>query len=453
MQALLLFLCLQLHHTLALSLGATWAAVVSGANAARTCGLAAAGGGNDLHCWGWNAHGQLGLGYTNGTGCTCVPSRPAFPVLKDVSTVALGTYHTCALFTNATVACWGLNTNGQLGGGRSFYVLEPEATCLLPLPNVVGIAAGEFHTCAVTAEGRLYCWGCIQRGLTGNGMPPAPSPSSSGMISHITVFPMDIYPVMVRGIRDITAVACGASHTCVLTSSGGVFCWGSNYVGQLGGGDTVPDTLYSPPASPVLTHVTAMTAGRFHTCALITAGGVHCWGLNIDGQLGVGYVNTSEGHSYLTTPPSYPVMTGVTQISAGASHTCALTTSGGVYCWGGNQYGQLGNGFANSGANVLSPPSSPALKEVAAITTGYWHTCALMKGGHIECWGGNGAGELGIGDTTVAQVNAPPSAATQTLSDTTFSPAVSRPLLAAVCICLGFLLVSKSKTCRRGTPL
>lgn len=97
--------------------------------------------------------------------------------------------------------------------------------------------------------------------------------------------------------------------------------------------------------------------------------------------------------------PLLPVMTGVSQISTGDEHTCALK-SGGVYCWGDNSEGQLGNGLASGRASILSPPSSPVLTGVAAVTTGWWHTCALMTGGDIMCWGDNEYGELGNGKVT-----------------------------------------------------
>lgn len=313
--------------------------------------------------------------------------HPLLPCVDKRAKVAVGTYHTCALFTNGTLFCWGDNWNGALGLGYfSNPVLLP--SLVASLIRVVTVAAGTWHTCAVTDGGVMYCWGSNSYGQLGFGVTTGSDEPS---------------PVLVSGISNVMAVSCGGDHTCALTSSGGMYCWGDNGNGELGiGGSGL--FLYSPPATPVLTGVAAISTGYEYTCALSSAGAVYCWGLNYVGELGLGYTGST-----IATPPSSPVMTGVSQVSAGASHTCALK-SGGVYCWGDNEHGQLGNGYANSGASVLSPPSLPVLTGVAAITAGSSLTCALMITGDAMCWGDNQSGEQGNGGT--AQVNVPMSVGT-----------------------------------------
>lgn len=239
----------------------------------HTCGLRAAAGGGDLYCWGRNDIGQLGLGYATTSGCQCVPAIPTSPVLTNVTAVAVGAEHTCALFSNATVACWGGNAYGQLGlGSAATTVLSVSA--VPSLTAVIAVSAGTWDTCAVMSGGTLLCWG-------------------SGNIS----------PLLVSGISGVTAVACGDAYTCALTSWGGVYCWGSNAYGQLGNGGTT--SPYSPPVSPILAGVAEIAAGLHHACALFTAGGVYCWGANGNGELGLGWAN-STGCSCVASPPSSP---------------------------------------------------------------------------------------------------------------------------------------------------
>lgn len=406
-RAFLLFLCLTLLPSRVRCV--TWTGLGSGYGASHTCGLrAAAGGGQDLYCWGYNYYGQLGLGYATTTGCSCVPSASSSPVLSVVSAVALGYGHTCGLLTNGTVACWGVNDEGQVGVGGTTSVWN--ATTLPSLSGVTAIAAGYAHTCAVASRGNVYCWGRNREGQLGNG-------GTAGATS----------PVWVRGISSVIAIACGRYHTCAVTSSGDMHCWGYNAFGQLGNGDI--SDVYSPSATPVLTGVAGVAAGNAHTCARTSAGEVHCWGWVYFGQLGLGYLSQSAvGCNCVTSPPLAPVMTRVAHITAGEHHVCALSTAGGVYCWGINNYGQLGNGYHN--AEVLSPPSTPVLTGALAISAGVGHTCALMTSGSIECWGNNENGQYGDGGTSSVYAPTPaptPLASVSPTASTTATPGPSTP--------------------------
>ena len=186
-------------------------------------------------------------------------------------------------------------------------------------------------------------------------------------------------------------IAAGAEHTCALTSSGGVRCWGRNNYGQLGDGTTT-DRLTPVEVSGLAEDVQSIEAGAEHTCALTSSGGVMCWGRNDYGQLGDG--TTTDR---LTPVEVNGLAEDVQSIEAGAEYTCALTASGDTMCWGRNDYGQLGDGTTT---DRLTPVEVNDLAvAVQAIAAGPEHSCALTSG-DIRCWGGNGRGQLGDGTTT-----------------------------------------------------
>jgi len=329
----------------------------------HSCALTSLGG---VQCWGSNASGQLGDGGTMNS-----PTPVAVTGLASgVAAISAGSDHSCALTDAGGVQCWGNNASGQLGSGGTTNSSTPvDVTGLTS--GVAAISVGAYHSCALTSAGGVQCWGSNTYGQLGNGG-TSNSPS----------------PVAVSGMAsDVAAISAGLEHSCALTSAGGVKCWGRNNVGQLGNGGT-SNSLTPVAVSNLASGVTAIKAGLFHSCALSSAGAVTCWGNNASGQLGNGGTTNSSTPVAVTSLDS-----GVTAISAWGSHSCALTSPGGVQCWGRNNLGQLGNG---STTNSSTPVAVTGLVGgVAAISAGQFHTCALTSVGGVRCWGYNAFGELG----------------------------------------------------------
>jgi alpha-tubulin suppressor-like RCC1 family protein len=331
----------------------------------HTCAVTNVGG---VKCWGSNSYGQLGDGSTTDS---LVPVDVS-GLASGVSMIAAGGDHNCVLMTAGGVKCWGSNFAGQLGNGSTTDSHTPVAVSSLT-SGVTAIAAGGWHTCALSILGVVTCWGDNSAGQLGDGT-----------TVHSSI------PVDVAGLGGgVTAIAGGAFHTCALTSVGGVKCWGANGQGQLGNG-TVDDkyqggTGLSPvDVSGLTSGVKAITAGYDHTCALTVGGGIKCWGYKgINDPVGERLTDS------LTPDDVAGLTTGAIAVTAGFDHTCALTSEGGVKCWGKSGSGQLGNGTTT--ASSVPVDVTGLASGVTAIAAGSGHACALTTSGAVTCWGSSGS--------------------------------------------------------------
>jgi alpha-tubulin suppressor-like RCC1 family protein len=353
----------------------------------HTCALISDG---TVTCWGYNSYGQLGDGSNTDSN---VPVAVTGGVLanKTVIDITAGTYHACALISDGTVACWGNNSAGQLGDGSNTNRNVPVAVAggALSGKTVTHITAGDYHTCALISNGTVTCWGDNSAGQLGDGGTTA---------SNVPVAVAVAGGVLAN--RTVTNITTGGYHTCALISDGTVTCWGLNASGQLGTGDTYNRTVPVAVAGGALANktVTDITAGRSHTCALISDGTVTCWGENSNGQLGDGGTTASN------VPLAIFVLDNknVTDITGGFGHSCALILNGTATCWGYNGDGQLGNGTTTNSNTPVDVFMLFELtgKTVTHITGGDYQTCAVLSDGTAACWGYNVDGQLGTGDNT-----------------------------------------------------
>jgi alpha-tubulin suppressor-like RCC1 family protein len=344
------------------------AAVTAAVN--HTCALSTAGG---VKCWGLNGGGELGDGRT--CGFSCPTPVDVSGLTSGVAAVSAGPRRSCALTTAGGVKCWGNNASGALGDGTTTDRTRPVDVSGLT-SGVAGVSVGYDHTCALTTASGVKCWGANLYGQLGNG---TTTDSST--------------PVDVSGLSSgVAAISAGSQHTCALTAGGGVKCWGVNFQGELGNGTTT-DSSTPVDVSGLTSGVSAVSAGGFHTCALTTAGGVKCWGLNGGGELGNG--GRTCGFSCPTPVDVSGLTSGVAAISAGPRSSCAVTTAGGLKCWGSNDYGQLGNGATTSSSTPVDV--SGLSSGGVAVSAGYRHTCAVTTAGGLKCWGSNVYGNLGDG--------------------------------------------------------
>ncbi|MCL2825505.1 MAG: hypothetical protein FWD57_16050, partial [Polyangiaceae bacterium] len=302
------------------------------------------------------------------------------------TTISAGAMHSCGIMSDGRAKCWGSNEYGGLGvdtGGAP----GPWTPWLVPEAfGLVYIGAGNLHTCAATAAGKVLCWGDNSVAQLGRG----------------TVSGVSTTPQEVSGLSGIKMLSVGSFHNCVITAEDHLRCWGNNADGQLGIG-TIGNYASSPTqvlGSLNMLKVSKVSAGRFHTCAILSSGDAYCWGYNSHGGLGDG----------TTEPKLFPSLvngaysTGFTAISAGAFNTCGIRTSGTTInqavCWGMRNGGATGDGTTAEGERTQPYPVVDHDTDVAAITMGANSGCALTDSSgtrRVRCWGAGAAGQIGNG--------------------------------------------------------
>lgn len=389
-------------------------AITTGNN--YTCALLSTGA---IKCWGENAYGQLGLGDNRDRGDMPNELGAGLPPLDlgevgPLRQISAGDYHTCGLFEDDSLKCWGLNAGGQLGLGDNEWRGDQTRDMGDALPTVdlggvpLEVKSGSALTCARLEGGVLKCWGFAPNGELGAGNTITRGDNRGEMGTALK-------PVALGTGRTAVEVAPGWAHTCVVLDDASVKCWGLNEDGQLGAGDRSrrgdgPGEMGDDLAPVDLGEgrgAALVATGLQHSCAVLLDGAVKCWGGSTNGELGLGDTKSrGDGPGEMGDAlPEVDLGGRALTVTVGWAHTCALLEDGRVKCWGFNHAGQLGQGDDRTRGDEPGEMGEalPAVdlgsgRRALQLTTGANHNCVLLDDGTVKCWGLNFNGQLGLGD-------------------------------------------------------
>jgi alpha-tubulin suppressor-like RCC1 family protein len=374
--------------------------VASSSGYDHTCSVLSTG---EAYCWGRGHEGQVGAAKLDTVcydpedaenrkkQCSVAPKRAETAV--RFTRIAAGGQFSCGVATTQRAYCWGLDTLGQLGGGKLTATAVP--SLVTSIVSFRDITAGGDHACGLTTVNTAFCWGSDVFGQLGN----------VGLLFTSST------PIAVDGELRFQQLSAGRLHTCGALVDGRVACWGSNFAGQVGSA-SVQQTALGPVVDapqivplPVSASAAFAAQGR-HSCALSTNGAAYCWGSNRHGELGTGARTTTDT---AVTPPSQ-VVGGLVfaQLAGGFGFTCGVS-AGNIYCWGRNDFGQTGNGPVSPTTVVLTPRqvatpvvfdpatglTTPASVVFTSVTAGLRHACGQANDGALYCWGSDVMGALG----------------------------------------------------------
>lgn len=299
--------------------------------------------------------------------------------------VTTGFFHNCMLMSDNSINCFGNNRFGQLGNGITENASDIVPEIVLNASNVLQLVTGNYHSCFMLGANDVKCFGDNQYGELGNETNTASST-----------------PVSVSNLINVNYITSGLNHNCALLNDGKVNCWGDNQFGQLGNNSmlnsNIPVEVMFVEEPEII--VTFLSSGGNHNCVITSLGFVYCWGFNGYGQLGI----NEDFNDYSTCrnencaaaserrPKELIDFLNVTSIYCGGTHTCAFKGTD-LYCFGGNQWGQLGNGTYIA---TKKPPLTTTLTGYDSVKLGGGVTCGI-QGGNLKCFGRNDDGELGNG--------------------------------------------------------
>jgi alpha-tubulin suppressor-like RCC1 family protein len=396
--------------------GTTWASVTSLAH--TSCATTT---GHALYCWGQNGLGEIGDGTTTDRYGP-VPSGSG----TDWTGLSGGSFHVCGIrLADASLWCQGDTAHDKLGHWLAVQIGAPT-------PLVTGSTAvtdwttgdvGAEGGCGLRGDATLWCWGIDSAGEVGVGdSAQHPFPVQVGADSDWTAISVGSWTVC--GLRGTamycwgqgvnyqtgvgtqtspnvptpgpagswSAISVGESHTCALTTGRQLYCWGANGSGQVGTGDTLPRTTPAPVDVLGVSTWAEVSAGSDSTCAVAAtgadAGGLFCWGANADGQVG-------DGTAVQATSPVRIGLGSWSEVAVGHQHACGVAATGALFCWGINDYGQLGQGPAGTPVDLTAPGQVGGTTTWTSVAAGWGVSCATRSDRTLWCWGRDDAGQLG----------------------------------------------------------
>lgn len=335
--------------------------------------------GGNMVCWGAGQNGALGLGDVMDRN---VPTR--VDAGADWVEVAVGEHHSCGLRQGGSLWCWGANASGQLGNGMGVDALTP--TFVSTQGPAIKLASTYGTTCAIFADRSLWCWGANAEGQLAQDDP------FTGVGVDRPV------PVRLGTDADWINVDAGQGHACGIRAGGQLYCWGRNSDGELGLGDGAPQQIRVMERVGTEDDWTEIRTGQNATCGIRAGGELWCFGSNFSGELGLGDKTQRNSPIRVGTDADW------TAVTIDTFHTCGLRGGGKLYCWGRNEEGQLANGDTEM---RLTPTLVSGDDTWDAVSAGRFHTCARRADGAVLCSGANGQGELGNGSFDRSNVLVP----------------------------------------------
>ncbi|NLI01589.1 MAG: cell wall anchor protein, partial [Chthonomonadales bacterium] len=330
-----------------------------------------------LVAWGSNGFGELGLGDTT---TRLTPTAVGFFADTPIAGACGGGYFSLAVASDGALWALGRNSYGQLGLGDTAARSSPTRISALDTRTTIAIAAGMYHSVALTSDNKVWAWGRNAYGQLGLG-----DTTNRTSPAEVTAF----------ADKSVVTLAASNTHTLAITSDGRLWAWGANSSGQLGLGYTSAG-VSSPTEVTALAGLTVrrVSAGYYHTIAETEDGRLWAWGKNSNGQLGLG--DTTD-RSTPTPVTAFGGMT-ITAVSAGCLHTLVNTSDGRLWSFGSNYWGQLGLGDTTDRATPMEV-ALPGGRSVIAVTAGFAHSIAHASDSTTWAWGSNDSGQLGLGDT------------------------------------------------------
>jgi alpha-tubulin suppressor-like RCC1 family protein len=334
-----------------------------------------------LYCWGSNGSSQLGVvarGTCGRTAASCEAAPRAVEIFEPVAQVSAGDRHSCAVAVSGTLRCWGDNIQYQTGVEALTYVATP--TVVLPGARFLQVAAGASHSCALRTNGIVYCWGEGRLGALGRG----------DTLSSVI-------PQPIASDRQFTQLGAGRWRSCAVATDASLWCWGSEWESAEGSTDYFHERLL-PHRIEGVPPIRSVSVAGSSICAVATDDRALCWESNSFGQLGIG---SQQG----TATPTFVLSDDALEsVSAGLIQTCALGRDGRALCWGNDTFGQLGIPRTGEHCGELECRRAPApvfgqQRFVSVVTGAGSHSCGVTTSSALLCWGLGSEGQLGDGWT------------------------------------------------------